>query len=78
MFYNKTKVKFKFFLPNGRCLVTQGPVSPDPGRDDDPARSPGEPGRTPDDGSGAALAVLPQMDPPATMSWSYPRPLGTG
>ena len=31
--------------------MTQGPVSPDPGRDDDPARDPGEPGRTPRDGS---------------------------
>jgi hypothetical protein len=28
--------------------VTQGPVSPDPGQDDDPAQGPGEPGRTPD------------------------------
>jgi hypothetical protein len=30
--------------------VTQGPASPDPGRDDDPARRPGEPGGTPDEG----------------------------
>jgi len=30
--------------------VTQGPASPDPGRDDDPTRRPGEPGGTPDEG----------------------------
>jgi hypothetical protein len=30
--------------------VTQGPASPDPGRDDDPTRRPGEPGGTPDGG----------------------------
>ena len=33
-----------------RWFVTSGPVSPDPGQDDDAARTPGEPGRTPDDG----------------------------
>src|ERR1700685_3508916 len=59
MFYNKTKVKFNFLLPNGRCLVTQGPVSPDPGRDDDPAQDAGEPGRTPHDRSQGGAAGTP-------------------
>jgi len=34
----------KIIYLNGRCCVTSGPVSPDPGRDDDPARDAGEPG----------------------------------
>jgi hypothetical protein len=63
MFYRRTKVKFKFFLLNGRWRVTQGPVSPDPGRDDDPARHPGEPGRTPDDGSPGGAAGTPDGSP---------------
>jgi hypothetical protein len=63
MFYRRTKVKFKFFLLNGRWRVTQGPVSPDPGRDDDPARHPGEPGRTPDDGFQDGTAGAPDGSP---------------
>jgi hypothetical protein len=47
----KPKTEFKIFFRNGRWCVTSGPVSPDPGRDKDPARSPGEPGGSPADGS---------------------------
>jgi uncharacterized protein DUF222 len=43
--------------------VTQGPVSPDPGRDDDPAQGAGEPGRTPDDGSRVDPAATPDGFP---------------
>jgi len=44
MFDSSEKVKAKFISPNGRCRVTQGPVSPDPGRDEDPTRGADEPG----------------------------------
>jgi len=63
MFYSKTKVKFNFLLPNGRCFVTSGPVSPDPGRDDDPAQDAGEPGRTPYDGPQGGTAGTPDEFP---------------
>jgi hypothetical protein len=39
--------------------VTQGPVSPDPGQDDNPARGAGEPGRTPDDGPQGHAGGIP-------------------
>src|SRR5580692_1363827 len=55
----RLKTEFKIFFRNGRWCVTSGPVSPDPGRDKDPTRSPGEHGGSPsggspsDDGSGS-------------------------
>jgi hypothetical protein len=45
---------------NGRWFVAQGPVSPDPGQDDDPARVPGEPDLP--DGDGQEL-------PPSATDW---------
>jgi hypothetical protein len=44
MFDERHKARLAIIFLNGRCRVTQGPVSPDPGRDDDPARGAGEPG----------------------------------
>ena len=39
--------------------MPHGPVSPDPGRDEDPARRPGEPGEPPQDGPGRGEPDLP-------------------
>ena len=47
MFDKSLKVRLTTISLNGRCRVTQGPASPDPGRDDDPARHAGEPGASP-------------------------------
>ena len=47
MFGESLKAKLTPISLNGRWRVTQGPVSPDPGRDDDPAGSAGEPGASP-------------------------------
>jgi len=63
MFYSKTTVKFKIFFRNGRWCVTSGPVSPDPGRDEDPARGPGEPGGSPSGGSGPGAGGTPDEFP---------------
>jgi hypothetical protein len=41
------KTKLTIIFLNGRWRVTSGPVSPDPGPDDEPARSTGEPGASP-------------------------------
>jgi len=43
--------------------VTQRPASPDPGRDDDPTRRPGEPGGTPDEHPGDGE---PELSPSGT------------
>jgi hypothetical protein len=43
MFGISAKVKLKIISLNGRWFVATGPVSPDPGRDEDPAGRPGEP-----------------------------------
>ena len=43
MFGISVKVKLKIISLNGRWFVATGPVSPDPGRDEDPAGRPGEP-----------------------------------
>lgn len=43
--------------------MTQGPVSPDPGRDDDPARSAGEPGASPPAGSDGSPPAGPGGGP---------------
>jgi hypothetical protein len=43
MFGISVKVKLKIISLNGRWFVATGPVSPDPGRDEDPAGRAGEP-----------------------------------
>ena len=43
--------------------MTSGPVSPDPGRDEDPARSPGEPGGSRSGGSGHGAGGAPDEFP---------------
>jgi hypothetical protein len=50
MFDRSVRVKVKFISLNGRWFVTTGPVSPDPGWDEDPAGRAGEPGEIPGEG----------------------------
>ncbi len=62
MFDKNLKAKLTTISLNGRCRVPQGPVSPDPGRDDDPARHAGEPGVSP---SGTSPSSEPSEPPPS-------------
>ena len=69
---------------NGRWRVTSGPVSPDPGPDDDPARSTGEPGASPPaepppaepppGGSQSGGGSQPAPDDPLGAGWRELRP----
>src|ERR1700722_10932933 len=67
MFDTSKDVTTKFISLKGRYRVTQGSVSPDPGRDDDPARSPGEPGGSPPGGSGGGSQ--PTQDGFSSAAW---------
>jgi hypothetical protein len=44
MFDISVELKLNLIFLNGRWFVVTGPVSPDPGRDEDPAGRGGEPG----------------------------------
>src|SRR5580693_6303940 len=76
MFDKNLKAKLTTISLNGRCRVPQGPVSPDPGRDDDPARSAGEPGASPSGASPSGGGPQPAPDEVPGAGWRE-RPAST-